>query len=94
MVTRIFWWLFKLLFYTLLFLVIVMVAPGIPPDNVKWNMLQAPERMALVGALKENNFLEKAEVLSTEVDRCTINELKVSAGCNIYELPILYRVGH
>ena len=39
MVTWVFWSLFKLLCWTLLFLVIVMVAPGIPPHNVKWNML-------------------------------------------------------
>lgn len=39
MVTRILWSLFKLLSCTFLFLVIVMVAPGIPPHNVKWNML-------------------------------------------------------
>ena len=40
-------------------------------------MLQPPEKMALEGPLKENNLLEKAEVLSTEVDKCTINEFKV-----------------
>ena len=98
MVTSLLWSLFKLLLWTLLILVIVMVAPGIPPHNVKWNMLtvrlkrlqdclnysqkyryllQPPERMSLEGALKENNLLEKAEVLSTEVDKCTINEFKV-----------------
>ena len=98
MVTSLLWSLFKLILWTLLILVIVMVAPGIPPHNVKWNMLtvrwkqlqdcldyslihlvllQPPERMSLEGALKENNLLEKAEVLSTEVDKCTINEFKV-----------------
>ena len=39
MVTSLLWSLFKLILWTLLFLVIVMVAPGIPPHNVKWNML-------------------------------------------------------
>ena len=41
--------------------------------------MQPPEKMALEGPLKENNLLEKAEVLSTEVDKCTINEFKVGA---------------
>ena len=41
--------------------------------------------MALEGPLRENSLLEKAEVLSTEVDKCTINEFKVRNNDNLYQ---------
>ena len=55
--------------------------------------MQPPEKMALEGPLKENNLLEKAEVLSTEVDTCTINEFKVGGTVtNNVRQPIFYLI--
>jgi hypothetical protein len=62
--------------YSLLFLVFMMFAPGIPPHNTPWKMLTV-DKLPYVGRLAENKALEKAEILTREVDHCTIGEFSV-----------------
>ena len=68
----------SLFVWTVLLILLLVFAPGLPPHGVQFADLPSPDPVKLEGPLAPNDRLDAAELLSDQIDTSSLGYLKVN----------------